>query len=149
MRVDIQFTARKRDPRTGEPYRWRWGAYRTVEELEVALARAKKQFPRRGKVTLVERGWVPASIDFGHAERTRDGMARARARGRPVGRPRASFDAGEARRAVERASRKSGKTRALREVARRMKVSVSTLERALRVPSKGVPRTSEGSNARR
>jgi hypothetical protein len=134
FRVDIQFVARKRDGQR-KPWRWCWGPYRELRTLDAALTMARASHGRKARIALMIRG---RAVVISHELRTRAGMARARAEGRKLGRPRVRFDVAAARRAVAAGVEVRGRTWVLRAVARALGVSVSTLERALRAPSKRV-----------
>ena len=135
MKLYVQFTSRKRDRVTGERGRWRHGPYATLDE---ALEHARKMRKLHGSTVRVEVP-VPAKGSSAlHALRTRAGMARARAAGKRVGRPRRKLDMKRVRMVVNAWSRVHGRTEGLKIASRFLKASVSTLKRALRRGSKGV-----------
>jgi hypothetical protein len=142
-RWDIQFTARKRQPWDGEPYRWRHGHFTSLEDA-IAYERSLRELRKKngvGPTTRIEiikmgvrkvRSKGVARKD--HAARTRAGMAAARAAGKRIGRPRVKFLAANERVAliIARGQMKQhGKAEGLRMAAKHLRVSVSTLKRAL------------------
>jgi hypothetical protein len=138
MKWKVQFTSRRRDPETGDPYRWNHGSWGTEEEAEEHAARVRPGFAPDVRVEAVPARRAPSTLRAQlHAKRTRAGMARARRAGKRIGRPRARFDVQRARGIVAAKATVVGKWNAVEWAARVLKVSPSRLKRALR-GSKGV-----------
>ncbi len=142
-RAWIQFTARKRQPWDGEPYRWRHGPFARLEDAIAYERKLREQrkangVARTARMEVTQTG-VRKSRSKGvtraeHAELTRAGMAAARVLGKRIGRPRAKHNAASDRIALVIARsqmRLHGKTAGLRLAAKHLGVSVSTLKRAL------------------
>ncbi len=141
----VQVIGRKRNPETGERYRWRHGPFASFDAAEAFAKTQRATHARRVRVELVP--FRETRVRLTHAGRTRAGMERARARGRHIGRPRAKLGLrrdrpegvtlARAREIVKAWSDVHGRTKGLEIASRTLGVSVSTLERALRRPSKG------------
>lgn len=132
----VQFFARKRDA-DGDRCQWHHGPF-TADE---AIAHAAKM---RGVAAIRGLARVEIVPPVDHAERTRAGMAIAAAAGKSVGRPRSVLNIDRAREILAAWTRVHGRTEGLRIAAGMLRVSVSTLERAMRGKDVGESAPSKG-----
>jgi hypothetical protein len=142
LRIMVLFTARKRRAWDGEPYDWTHGPFASVLEANAHAGklRGKPGFAAKVRIEVVIGGQKGSGRI--RSETTKAGLARAKASGKRLGRPRAKLDLARARRIIAAWTSVHGKAGGLVAAAKMLRVSVSTLKRAFRaVGQKGSPRT--------